>query len=127
MKTRYKNVTVDPDRHGKLRARYRKAGRKPVYMQHLPDEKGFKEEYDALVASAPGIAPRYAQGSVHDLCERYYRCADFRGKGNDNTRKTRRGLIESFRAEFGDDRVSDFTFEHIEAILLPRSEKRRND
>lgn len=127
MKTRYPNVTVNPDRHGKLRARYRKIGRKPIYMKHLPDQKGFIEEYEGLKADSSKVEPRYVVGTVHDLCERYYRCADFRAKGNDNTRKTRRGILESFRAEFGDDRVSDFTFEHIEAILLTRSEKRRND
>lgn len=126
MKTRYDNVTVNPDRHGKLRARYRKAGRKAVYMKALPDQPGFDTEYKALVAEQPEIAPRYAVGTIHDLIARYYRSADFAAKGTDDTRKTRRGILESFRAEFGNDFASDFTFEHIEAILLTKTKKSVN-
>lgn len=126
MKTRYKNVTVDPDRHGKLRARYRSKG-VAVYMKTLPDQPGFDKEYEALKSGATIVEPSYRSRSVHDMCARYYRCADFKARGNDDTRRTRRGIIESFRAEYGDDLVSDFTFEHIEAILLARTEKRRND
>lgn len=127
MKTRYANVTVDPDRHGKLRARFRKAGMKPVYMKHLPDQPGFEAEYKALSASKAVIDRKHIPGSVHDLVSRYYRAADFIAKGGEDDRKRRRGLIESFRADFGNDLVSDFNFEHIEAILIARSAKRMND
>jgi len=127
MKTRYRNVTVNPDRHGKLRARFRKAGAKPVYMKTLPDQPGFEAEYSALCAGAAISPIRHAPGSVHDLVTRYYRAADFAAKGGEEDKKRRRGLIESFRAEFGNDLVSDFTFEHIEAILITRSKKRLND
>lgn len=125
MKTRYKNVTVDPDRHGKLRARFRKAGRAPVYMKHLPDEKGFKEEYQALLTGLPPIVIRTAKpGSVADLASRYYASGDFKGRGTADTQGRRKYLIESFREPFADDLVSDFAFEHIETILLDRTTKR---
>lgn len=127
MKTRYPGVTVNPDRHGKLRARFRKAGRKPVYMKTLPDQPGFKAEYQALLEAAPQIESRAIPGSVSDLLERYYRAADFAGKGSDNTKARRRWLLESFRREYGDDQVSDFTFEHIEQILLARTEKKKDE
>ena len=127
MKTRYDNVTVNPDRHGKLRARFRKSGRKPVYMKTLPDQPGFEAEYKALSAAPAVIEPRHIAGTVHDLCSRYYRSADFAAKGNDDDRKRRRGIIEGFRADFGNDMVADFQFEHIEAILLARTEKKVND
>lgn len=123
MKTRYANVTVNPDRHGKLRARYRKAGRNSVYMKTLPDQPGFEAEYKALVDEQPEIAPRYAVGTIHDLIARYYRSADFAAKGTADTRKTRRGILEGFRAEFGNDLASNFTFEHIEALLLAKTKK----
>lgn len=126
MKTRYENVYVNADRHGKLRARYRKAGCKAVYLQHLPDQPGFEKELREVKASARDFYPRCIPGSVHDLCNRYYRCADFAAKGNADTKRRRRGLIESFRHDFGNDMVSDFGFEHIEAILLTRTEKRRD-
>ncbi|UYY77757.1 tyrosine-type recombinase/integrase [Sphingomonas sp. R1] len=126
MKTRYKNVTIAPDRHGKLRARFRKAGVAPVYMKTLPDQPGFEAEYKALLAGVPSqMETRHAPGSVHDLCTRYYRAADFAAKGTAETRTRRRWLIESFRNEFGNDRVTDFRFEHIEAILMKRTEKQK--
>lgn len=127
MKTRHPNVTVNPDRHGKLRARYRKAGVKPVYMKHLPGEPGFDAEYKGLCegTGATSSAERAIPGSVDVLCARYYRSADFLRSG-DADQKRRRGIIESFRAEFGNDQVSDFTFEHVELILIRRSEKRQN-
>jgi integrase len=127
MKTRYKNVTVSPDRHGKLRARFRKAGRKPVYMKNLPDTPGFEAELSALIADQPQIEIRCIPRSVHDLCTRYYQSADFKAKGGDDNRRHRRGIIESFRVEVGNDLVANFGFEHIEAILLARTEKRVND
>jgi len=108
MKTRYPNVYVEPDRHGKLRARYRKAGCKAVYLNTLPDQPGFEAELAALTAEA--IEHRHLPGSVNDLCARYYRCADFAAKGNADTRARRRGIIESFRRDFGNDLVSDFNF-----------------
>lgn len=128
MKTRYKNVTVDPDRHGKLRARFRKAGREPVYLKYLPDQPGFEAEYNALLVGESVQPPiRAIAGSVNALCPRYYASGDFKAKGGDEYRKARRSLIESFRAEYGNDLVANFTFEHIEAILFARSEKKKLD
>lgn len=127
MKTRFKNVTVDPDRHGKLRARFRKAGRKPVYMQTLPDQPGFAAEYKALCEDRPDISIKVIPGSVHDLCARYLRSADYMARGGTENKRNRIGLIESFREEFGSDLVANFGFEHIEAILLARVPKRKND
>ena len=127
MKTRYKNVTIAPDRHGKLRARFRKAGQKAVYMKALPDQPGFEAEYQALLTAEQVVNDRYTPRSVNDLVARYYRSADFMAKGGADDKRRRRGLIESFRAEYGEDMVADFGFEHIEAILIKRTEKRPND
>lgn len=124
MKTRYANVTVDPDRHGKLRARFRKSGHKPMYMRTLPDQPGFEAEYKALQKGEAIEIVRHPAGSVHDLCVRFYESGDFKGKGTAETRARRRGIIESFRELTGNDKVSDFSFEHIEAILFARTEKR---
>jgi integrase len=125
VKTRYANVTVAPDRHGKLRAQYRKGG-KTAYMKTLPDQPGFEGELTALREARKESDARNIPRSVNDLCARYYRSADF-AKGGTDDRRRRRGLIESFRVDFGNDMVSDFEFEHIEAILIARTVKRRND
>lgn len=124
MKTRYPNVTVSPDRHGKLRARFRKAGYPAAYMKHLPDTPGFEAEYKALTSKA--VENRTKPGSVSDLCGRYYTSADFMAKGGADDKARRRGLIESFRAEYGDELVQEFGFEHIELILLARTKKAVN-
>lgn len=76
MKTRYSGITVNPNRHGKLRARFRKLGRKQ-YMKHLPDQPGFEEAYDAWLARKPQPQPRHFHGSVDHLCLLYYKSADF--------------------------------------------------
>jgi integrase len=57
---------------------------------------------------------------------RYYRSPDFKMKGGDDDRKRRRGILEWFRKDFGNDMVADFTFEHIEAILIRKTEKQMN-
>ena len=127
MKTRHKNVTLYRDRHGKLRARWRKAGHKPHTFKALPDTPGFDAELKAVLAGKH-VEPeaRHLPGSVNDLVTRYYRAADFADKGGADDKRRRRGLIESFRTDFGRDLVRDFSFEHIEAILLARIEKRKD-
>lgn len=127
MKTRYANVTVSPDRHGKLRARFRKTGMKAVYLKTLPDQPGFEAELAAITSTPRSLDVKVVPGSVNDLVIRYYRSADFAAKGGDDDKRRRRGLIESFRAEFGNDLVVNFNFEHIEAILITRSKKILND
>lgn len=122
MRTRYDNVTVDPDRHGKLRARYRKGG-KTIYLTALPDQPGFEAELDGVRAASKAVTVHHKQGSINDLCARYYACADFKVKGNADTRARRRGIIEWFRVLTGNDMVADFGFEHIEAILLKKTRK----
>lgn len=124
MKTRYRNVTVSPDRHGKLRARFRRSGYPAVYMKHLPDTPGFDAEYKEITNAVATTA--ITPGSVSDLCARYYKCADFMAKGGTANKAHRRGLIESFRVEFADDLVNEFSFQHIEGILLKRTKKTVN-
>jgi integrase len=122
---RYPNVSGFTDRHGKLRWRWRKSGFPTYYFRNPPDTPGFRDELaaceagDRLKAGAGRCVPR----SINDLVARYYGSADFNSGGAADQHR-RRLLIESFRAEFGDDLVEHFGFEHIEAILLKRSRKR---
>lgn len=123
-KRRYPNVTSFTDRHGKIRWRWRKTGFPVHNFKNPPDTPGFKEELAACEAGQPIRAGqgRCVPRSVNDLTARYYGSSDFNGGGADDQRR-RRLLIESFRAEFGDDLVEHFGFQHIEAILLKRSKK----
>uniref|UniRef100_UPI003750B10F tyrosine-type recombinase/integrase n=1 Tax=Sphingomonas sp. TaxID=28214 RepID=UPI003750B10F len=105
--------------------RFRKTGQRTYYFRNPPDTPGFKQELEACLASGPITvgADRAVPLSVSDLLVRYYASVDFNG-GGDGDQQRRRLLLESFRADFGNDMVRGFTFEHVEKILLDRSQKR---
>jgi hypothetical protein len=117
------HVSAFYDRHGKERFRYRKG----AISRYLPGPFNSPEFKDALKAARNALpapqASKTAPGTVDDLVSRYYASAGFK-RGGPDRQKVMRGIIESFRAEFGKDLVRNFTFEHIEAILLSRTEKR---
>lgn len=116
-------VSAFYDRHGKERFRYRK----PPISRSIRgpfNSPEFKADLKAAQTASPiAKIERSEAGTVNDLVARYYASATFRKAGNDRQRVAR-GIIESFREEFGKDRVAGFSFEHIEAILLARSHKR---
>jgi integrase len=76
-------------------------------------------------APTPAGADRTSPGSVSDLVIRWYRSPDF-NKAGESTRVVTRRIIEHFRAKFGDQRVEDFTFEHIDALLVRAARKSRD-
>ncbi len=119
------NVTAYVDRHGKERFRFRKTGLKSHEFKSQPGTPEFAAEYEAVKERTVGAAAeRGIPGSVSDLIGRYYRSNAFSNQGPD-TRRVSRGILEAFRAEFGDDLVKHFTFAHVEAILKDKGEKRQ--
>lgn len=127
-KSRYPNVTSFRDRHGKLRWRWRKSGFATYYFRNPPDTAGFKEELAACEAGSPIRAGegRCIPRSVGDLVAQYYGSANFNRGGQDDQHR-RRLLIESFRAQFANDLVANFRWDHIEAVLAARAKKAKND
>ncbi|WP_419825145.1 tyrosine-type recombinase/integrase [Sphingomonas sp.] len=127
-KRRHPNVSSFTDRHGKLRWRWRKTGFATYYFRNPPDTAGFKEELAACEAGAPIRAGegRCIPRSVADLVSRYYGSTNFNRGGLDDQRR-RRLLIESFRHPFADDLVTNFRWDHIEAILAERAKKTVKD
>lgn len=118
-----KHVTAFHDRHGKERFRYRK-GAIHRYLRGPYNSPEFSEDLKAAQNADP--IPKLVRsnvGTVNDLVARYYASGTFQ-KAGDARQKVARGIIEGFRAEFGDDRVADFTFEHVEAILSAKAKKR---
>jgi integrase len=120
-----KYVSAFFDRHGKERYRYRKG----AISRSLPGPYNSPEFKEALKAAQkaepiPKLEKRSGAGTVNDLVARYYASAAFQKPGAAR-QKVARGILESFRSEFGNDMVSGFRFDHIEAILLARSAKRR--
>lgn len=120
-----KHVTAFFDRHGKERLRYRK-GAIDRYLPSPFNSPEFKEALRAARNASPvPVLERTGIGTVDDLIARYYASTTFQ-KAGATRQRVARGIIEGFRADFGKDFVRDFTFEHIEAILLAKSAKRRS-
>jgi integrase len=118
-----KYVTAFYDRHGKERFRYRK-GPFSAYLRGPFNGPDFKADLKAARNCEPIVKPERSNiGTVNDLIARYYASGTFQ-KAGEQRQKTVRGILESFRADFGDDAVSGFRFDHIEAILIAKSVKR---
>lgn len=115
-------VSAFNDRHGKERFRFRRSGFTPCYLPP-PGSPEFREAYAAAMAGRAERAPRHKPKSIDDLCERFYRSGTFH-KAGEMRRARARGIIESFRAEFGKHQVANFRFDHIETILQARAPKR---
>lgn len=117
---KYTSITVD--RHGVERCRFRH-GIVDCYLPH-PAKPEYREAYAAALA---GIRldhePRHVPKSIGDLVSRFYRSATFLKAGAGHQR-TVRGIVEPFRAEFANDLVGNFQFDHVEVILKRKAKKR---
>lgn len=110
-----RNVSGYNDQHGKRRYRFRKTGCQTVYFDHPPTEA----EVAPLRTAAPcATETRHAHGTVGWLLARFFASPAFAsGKGPDREREARR-ILSTFAAQFGKDKVANFRFDHIEAILM---------
>lgn len=119
-----KYVSAFFDRHGKERFAYRRAGVK-VSLPGPFNSPAFREALEAAKGALPKIKPpRHAPGTVDELLSLYYQGTVFQ-KMSDTRKRIARGILELFRDEFGGDMVANFEFDHIEAILLTKSKKRK--
>jgi integrase len=118
-----KHVTAFFDRHGKERFRYRK-GVVSRYLRPPFNSPEFREDLDsARKGGERTFKGRNEPGSMSELIARYYESVGFR-RASEGRQKTVRGILEPFRNEYGRDLVRNFSFEHIEAILLAKQKKR---
>jgi integrase len=109
------------DRHGKPRYRFRRKGYAQYLFRSQPGTEGFRQEYQAClegIAAEPVIAgsQRARSGSFQDLIGRYYRSPDFLDPG-DRTREVYRGVIERWRANYGEGMVRDLRSSHVEKMM----------
>jgi integrase len=90
------------DRHGRVRVRFRKKGLPTTYPSAAPGTDDFWQEYLAWKGGRPApIKPRAAPGTFDDLISQFYQSNIWRSIPKDTTKKTYRGELERFRAEYG--------------------------
>jgi integrase len=108
------------DRHGKARFYFRKAGFKKMPLPGLPWSPEFMQAYEtAMGGAALDIGARRTHpGTINALVVAYFSSAS--GKWSHlslDTQKTRRRIIERFRAQHGDKRVALLQEVHIRKML----------
>lgn len=111
------NVTSFVDRHGKRRYRYRSKQR-AFYLREHPNTAAGKAELASKLAGQDNPAPRYPIGTVGWAAGRYVASAAFLGRKGAKRQHTSRLILDKFVADYATDRIADFRFDHIEAILL---------
>jgi integrase len=115
------------DRHGKARFYFRKAGRKSVPLPGLPWTPQFMAAYEAaLEGDAPCIeigASRTLPGTINALVVSYFNSMAFQALAPE-TRRTRRNILERFRAEHGDKRSAKLKREHVNVMFVKKAATR---
>jgi hypothetical protein len=98
-------------RDGRLRYYFRRRGQKAIPLPGLPGSEEFIAAYGMALAALPDQpeigASRTSPGTVNALVIDYYRSTEWHDL-SEETRKTRRRIIERFRVKHGDKRQRAF-------------------
>ncbi|KAA9014079.1 phage integrase family protein [Sphingobium limneticum] len=118
MKKAYPFASSFLDRHGKRRWRFRRKGYSTHYFKAPHGTKEFEREYAACLEADPVRAgvDRTRPGSVSDVIARYYSDNAFQDL-RDSTKIVYRGVLERFRAAFGDDPIKRFDADRIARLM----------
>ena len=115
------------DRHGTARFYFRKAGSKQVPLPGLPWSPQFMAAYEAaLEGHGPRIdigASRTKPGTINALVVSYFNSMTFQALAPE-TRRTRRNILERFRAEHGDKRSALLKREHVNVMFAKKASRR---
>jgi integrase len=107
------------DRHGKPRWYFRRAGFKQVRLPGLPWSPEFMSAYEAVLSETPRLeigARRTKPGTVATAVAGYFGSATFANLA-ESTRRTRRQILERFRAEHGDKAIATLGKTHVERMV----------
>jgi len=111
------------DRHGKPRFYFRRAGFKKISLPGLPWSPEFMAAYEAAEGGAPRLelgASKIKSGTVAAAVAGYFGSAVF-AMGAETTRRTRRQILEKFRAEHGDKGIATLGRAHVERMVSARA------
>jgi integrase len=123
IKLKYVNgFTNKKRRDGKVRYFFRRRGCKAIPLPGLPGSEEFMAAYSAALATILDNAieigaSRTMPGTIDALVVNYYRSDDWLHGLEEETRKTRRPIIERFRVKHGSKRVALLRQEHILKML----------
>jgi integrase len=106
------------DRHGKVRHYYRRKGFSTVTLPGEPGSKRFMDAYAEAHGRAPekAAATKVQPRSITALMMEYYRSADFL-ELEPATQKNYRGILDRFRATYGDRSAVSIEPTHLNAIF----------
>jgi Site-specific recombinase XerD len=124
MKKNYPFASSFLDRHGKRRWRFRRKGHPTHYFKAQHGTKDFEREYASCLEAEPikiGAA-LVRPGSVSDVIARYYGDNAFMDL-RPATQKVYRGVLERFRAAFGDDPIRRFDADRIAKLMTAMRDK----
>lgn len=115
---RFPYVTSYTSRHGKRYYRFRRKGYEPHTFREPWGTKAFEREYAACLEREPKPAGtgRTAPGSVSDAIIRYYSDNMFRDL-RETTQGVYRGVLENFRAAFGNDPIGAFDASRVAKLM----------
>lgn len=105
----------------RVRYYFRRRGMKAIPLPGLPGSEEFMAAYAAALVNIPDqrvevAADRTLPGTINALVVAYYTSDQWHALAAD-TQKTRRRIIERFRAQHGDKRVALLRREHILKML----------
>jgi integrase len=124
MKSKFPYVSSFRDRHGKLRWRFRRKGFASQYFKAPNGSREFEKEYiEFMNAEQPSIGSgRIKPGSVSDVIARYYVDNKFQDL-RPSTQVVYKGVLERFRAKFGDDPMRAFDASRIARLMNAMRDK----
>jgi integrase len=107
------------DRHGHARFYFRRAGYKPVKLPGLPWSPTFMAAYEQALQSDKAVigASRTLPGTVSAALVAYYQHPTFTDALAKITQRNCRAILENFRHDHGDKRVSLMDARALQAII----------
>jgi integrase len=124
IRLKYVNAFANGKRKNKrVRYYFRRRGFKAIPLPGLPGSDEFMAAYATLLTGLPNQerpeigANRTEPGTISALVVSYYKSDEWNHGLREETRKTRRRIIERFRAKHGSKRVRLLSREHIVKML----------
>jgi len=123
IKLKYVNAFTNRDRkNSRVRFYFRRRGqKKAIPLPGLPGSEEFMTAYAAALASQPHTfdigKDRTLPGTINAWVVDHYRSDKWQNQLREDTRKTRRRIIERFRVKHGNKRVALLRREHVLNML----------